>query len=174
MDFSDIAKTVLKAAPLLASAVGSPLAGTAIALLANYFGADASNAQDILDKINSDPERDIKLKKLELEHGENLAALANAQYALEVQDRDSARNREETQKDYTPAILAYILTSGIFFSLLYLFLHAIPPENRDQINSIIDVLKTVWIGAMAYYHGSSMGERRAERKSAKQKIQSGV
>ena len=82
----------------------------------------------------------------------------------EYQDRNSARQREAAitqagKSDITPAVLAYILTIGVLAALYYLFTQTVPTNNKELIVSIVSALTTVWVGAMAYYHGSSAGSR---------------
>ena len=79
-------------------------------------------------------------------------------FALANSDRDSARKREMVIKDKTPAILAYLLTV-LFGALLGILIFGpeIKEANKAVVFSMAGSLGTVWIAAMAYYHGSSRG-----------------
>lgn len=164
---TDLPSVLLKSAPLLATAVASPAAGMAVSLLESVFGLSNSKPAELIAKISADPDRELKLKQLEAQHGENLITLANAKYALEAQDRSSAREREIQLHDHTPAILAYILTVGVFCALAYLFIMPVPQDNKELIVAIISSMTTVWVAAMAYYHGSSLGSRNKENMLSK-------
>ncbi|WP_157832654.1 hypothetical protein [Candidatus Regiella insecticola] len=43
--------------------------------------------------------------------------------------------------------------------MYYLFTHRVPTENEELIIAIVSAFSTVWIGAVAYFHGSSAGSR---------------
>ncbi len=88
-----------------------------------------------------------------------------------MQDRASARQREvgvdqslNEHRDKTPEYLAYLLTVTVMVALTWLFCFPIPVTNHDLISALISTLTTVWIGAMAYYHGSSAGSRLKDLK----------
>lgn len=96
----DFAKIVGASAPLLASVLGTPLAGVAISLLANAFGVKSHDLDNISAVITADPESSIKIKTVEYEHAETLANIAAQNYSTEVDDRKDARNHAETYKDF--------------------------------------------------------------------------
>ena len=184
MSLETLGKVVAKVAPLLGGALAGP-AGAAIgSLVAAQFGGDINNPQNLIQRIEADPQASTKLLELqsnnqvELQRLYVVAAQNELKYAYlekanEYQDRNSARQREADlakagQKDKTPAILAYTLTAGVLAALAYLFMHEIPNDNKELIVSIISALTTVWIGAMAYYHGSSAGSRLKDNALAHQ------
>ncbi len=92
MNFSDIENFIAKSAPLLASAVGGPIAGVAVNLISNLFGSDPKNPDDILKKMQADPDAAMKLKQLEMQHEESLLQIQMQSYAKEIEDRSNARN----------------------------------------------------------------------------------
>jgi len=67
------------------------------------------------------------------------------------------------KKNNTASNLAYITTLIIIASVIFLFFHEIPRENKDLISQIINTLCNVWIGVMAYYNGSSLGSRLKDK-----------
>lgn len=76
---------------------------------------------------------------------------------LEVNDRNSARNREMGVKDRTPAILAYSITGGFFGVLCGMMFVEIPISAKDVLYVMVGSLGTAWTGVIAYYFGSSAG-----------------
>lgn len=175
MNLGAVGKIVAKAAPLLGGALAGP-AGAAIgSIVAAKFGGDIIDPQDLIARIDADPQAQVKLleiqsnNEVELQRiymvmAENQLKYDYLNIESEYKDRDSARQKEAAlaqagKRDNTPAILAYVLTLGVFASLYYLFTHEVPNDNKELIVSIISALATVWIGAMAYYHGSSSGSR---------------
>ncbi len=137
----DLIPLVLKAAPTLASVLGSPFAGVAVSLIEQAFGV-SSNTPDVLaNAIVSDPAAAEKLKALELQHAEALTSLANA-------DRSNARASNKT--DRVPAILAFAIL--ILYTLVQLTAIYFPGNQDDVISARVqDILLFV----MAYYFGSS-------------------
>lgn len=158
-----VISVVKTASPLVATALGSPLSGIALSLLGNAFGSTSKNPEEILKLIKDDPDFEMRIKKLEYDHIEELARISSDDYKTEVDDRKDARSKEKETNDHTPAILAYILTIGVFAALFYLFVDEVPSQNKELIISILSAMMTVWVAAMAYYHGSSVGSRNKEK-----------
>lgn len=162
--------TVARAAPLLGHALAGPSGAAIGQILAAKFGGDVNEPESLHALIQADPDAHLKLKQIELDHEVELQRLTlqAAGQALQetMQDRASARQREistasvpRAQRDWTPAILAYCLTLIICGVLWALFHCDLPDKNQMVILGIVSSLITVWIGAMGYYHGSSMGAR---------------
>jgi hypothetical protein len=76
---------------------------------------------------------------------------------LEAGDRNSARQREATVKDRTPAILAYSITAGFFGVLFFMMNYEIPLAEKEVLFVMLGSLGTAWTGVIAYYFGSSAG-----------------
>ena len=167
---SDVGKLIAQSAPLLGGALAGQAGATIGSLIAAKFGGSSTQPDALHTLINADPHATIKLKELELEHQIALQQLLiqaekDAQQ-LAVQDRASARQREadvstasKENHDPTPSHLAYALTFGVLGALFWLLAFPIPDKNHEIIYAIVSCLTTVWIAAMAYYHGSSAGSR---------------
>ena len=170
--------------PMLATAIGTcvggplgPLAGMAVKTLCDKFGLTATpeNAQAIATKIQdgtlTDSERE-KLQEAELEHSEAMQKFANdaaqfnaqnqlATYQVEASDRDSARKRQESIKDWTPTVGFYGITLGFFGLLIGSLFHQIPEANKAIVYSMIGSLGTAWIGVVSYFYGASHSAKDA-------------
>ena len=70
-------------APTLATALGGPLAGAAVGMLADKLGVPEKTVEAVTAALVSNPANLEKLKEMELEF-----------YKIDAQDRNSARNRE--------------------------------------------------------------------------------
>ena len=160
----DIGNQVAKVAPLLGGALAGPAGAGIGALIAAALGSD-NHSPELLAQLITSPDALVKLKQLELEHQSHLQRLAlvaaERQLHDETNDRISARERESALakagiQDKTSATLAYTLTLGLFIALAGAFGLSIPQGNQQLVLDIISSITTVWVGAMAYYHGSSM------------------
>lgn len=179
MSLEALGNLIAKSAPLLGGVLAGP-AGAAIgSVIAAKFGGNMNDPNDLINRIEGDPDAKIKLleiqsnNEVELQRIHMVMVENELKYAyLEIesdhQDRSSARQREAAlaqagQRDYTPAVLAYLLTLGVFVALYYLFTQGVPTDNKELIVSIISAMTTVWVAAMAYYHGSSAGSRSKDK-----------
>jgi hypothetical protein len=123
-------------APLLGAVLGGPpgLAAGAISLVTKGLGISSnSSLNDIVKKIETDPEAAIKLKQLESSYQQYLASVRLQMDQAEYADRASARSREVDitkatgKSDRFPSILGgfIVLTFTMIIGLLILF-----PEER--------------------------------------------
>ena len=76
-------------------------------------------------------------------------------FALEVEDRKSARTSHKDS--YTPAIMLYILTLVVAAIAFALFNFEIPQENKSTLYMVVGQILTAWIGAVAYWYGTTKG-----------------
>lgn len=157
---SDILPIVAKSAPILASALGSPVAGLAISVIANAFGVKSDDVSKLSDVLKSDPDTAFKLKQLELQHAEALANIAASNYETEIDDRKNARERQIKLNDHVPTIIAIaflIIYAAIQFCAIY------NPSNADDIISarVQDILVMI----VSYYFGSS--NKKTDEKNSK-------
>lgn len=155
---SGITEIVGKAAPLLATVLGSPLAGAGIALLANAFGTDAKDVKGLVANIAGDPEAMLKLKTLEYEHADTLARLASQDYLTEVDDRKDARRNSSEYKDFLRHF-AYLVTLGFFAALFALFLPVVnislDADEKQLLAMLVGVLVSKWQTIIDFFYGSS-------------------
>jgi hypothetical protein len=173
--FNDLGKLIAQSAPLLGGALAGQAGATIGSLIAAKFGGNSAQPDALHALINADPQAAIKLKALECEHEIALQQLwlqaeKDEQQTL-ANDRDSARQREAEvdktpaeQRDKTPARLAYALTAGILFGFVWLLVLPVPDKNHELLYALMSSLVTVWVAAMAYYHGSSAGSRSKDHK----------
>lgn len=158
----DLGDGLAAVAPTLASAFGGPLAGLAVTKVEQWLGmtpGDAANApgafQTALGAALANPAQVLLLKQ-EDDKFKQFCLDNKLQYAkVAAADTDSARNREIQVKDYTPRILAYVLTLMFAAAMASLIIWDIPPQNKDMFNILLGMLVTVWGVAVKYYFGSS-------------------
>lgn len=168
-NFSDTALSVIKTvAPLLGTALGGPLGGLAGGLLSKALGkkdpvtgaVTPANIKEIEGALlGGDPATLLAVKQCESDLQKHMADLGVEEEQLSYMDTDSARKREIAVKDYTPAILAYLVSAGFFSVLWFLIINGKPTVGGDVMLVMTGSLGTAWTGIIAYYFGSSAGSK---------------
>lgn len=165
MDASKFIQTVAQFAPLVGRIL--PLPGGAIIgdLIAHEFGGSTSNYDDLISKIQADPDAAMKLKQFELTHKENLQQIALQSQIAENQDRQNARQRQiELAKsghtDWVLPGLSILITIGFFISIACVMATKADASDHDILNMMLGVLGTAWIQVISYYFGSSHKESK--------------
>ena len=145
-------------APVLASALGGPLAGMAVGALTKHLGVSEETVKDILQSgnLNGDQLAAIKKAELELKQHESDNGFKFAE--LEIRDRDSARQREMATKDSVNSILAYTVL-GSFIAVVGATLLGYAKVESALAGTLIGYLSAKAEQVLAYYFGSSRGSK---------------
>ena len=157
-----ILNLVRTVAPSIASAVGGPLAGMATRAISEaLLGKPDGTEQELENAVASaTPEQLLALKKAEQEFAVKMRELDIDLERISNEDRDSARSREVSLRDWTPRILAGLVTAGYFGVLFYMLTHGLPAHGGSEAMLVmLGTLGTAWGGIMAYYFGSSAGSK---------------
>lgn len=160
IESSGLLALVSKSAPVLGTILGSPLAGVGVSLLAALFHCQPKDINSIMAAASADPDADAKLKQLELEHSETLAAIFEQNYGIEVEDRMSARQAAPLYKDFLRH-MAYLVTCGFFGALILMFF-PLPMTNsteRELLSMLIGMLVSKWQTIIDFYYGSSSSKQ---------------
>lgn len=152
------------AAPLLASALGGPLAGIATKSIIGALGlSDTATEKDIAAAMaGATPETLLALKKADNDFEVQMEQLNIDLQKVNAGDRDSARRREVDGHDSTtPRLLAMTITLGFFGVLAWMLVHGLPNDagGRDAMLLMLGSLGTAWAGVTAYYFGSTSSSR---------------
>lgn len=99
----NLKSVVSKVAPLLGSALGSPLAGVALSFISNSFGDKNGefSPEQLLAKITSDPDAAVKLKEIEMKHETELRQIAFNTYQAQLNDIQNARAAKNATEQFT-------------------------------------------------------------------------
>jgi hypothetical protein len=152
---SKIIKLVGATSPLIASVLGTPLAGVAVSLLAEAFGKSPSDMQSLYDALGNDPDAVAKIRAVEASHQEALAAIAARDYETEVDDRKHAREHNVCYKDFLRH-MAFFVTLGFFGVLLLLFMPIELGQGvRDMLTLLVGMLASKWQTIIDFFYGSS-------------------
>lgn len=173
-------KRVLKSllggvAPILASAVGGPLAGTAVKMLAEKLGMKPEDLegpaetldQALIQKLESGltPADLIAVKNAEREFILEMRKLDISEEQIHAMDRDSARQRQIQTGDKFPNVLAsvvLIMFAGVLaaqFTAVFQGI-TIDPSQGKVLDVSLGILMSAVTMVLAYYFGSSSGSKR--------------
>lgn len=155
-DFWSDAKAALgTVAPMLASAVGGPLAGTAVTFICKALGIDPATpqAQVAAAVAAASPDQLAELKAAEQRFAEAMRQLDITAQQLVYADKASARSMETTTRDPTPRLLAAILTGGYFLLLALMTWRELPPGNAVLLQTIIGALGAGFTMMLSFYYG---------------------
>ncbi len=159
MSFSwkDLIGTV---APTVATAIGGPLGGLAVEAIGSALGMDKPTVKNIQAAFSSGTltsDQVVALKNAEMALTTRMRELDIQEEQLQLGDIASARQREAEVKDWVPATLAVLVTSGFFGVLTYLLVSGKPQQGGDVLLVMLGSLGTAWASIMSYYFGSSTG-----------------
>lgn len=146
---------VIRVAPTLGSVLQGPLSGVAVAFLASKLLDGPVDDQDAaLSEIigAQTPEVLAKLIALDGDFKNSLGSL-NIDESL-LRDVAQAREREMTLRDHTPAVLAAVVTAGLFAIIFMLIFVPIPADSINIVNIMLGSLSTAWMNVIGYYFGS--------------------
>lgn len=154
MDWKNIVKSI---APVLGTALGSPMAGIAIKVLGDQFLGDPdADESDVAEYVMSaNPEKLLEMKRIDAQFKTDMEKLGVDVFSLEVADRSNARENHKNSK--TPAIILYILTILIALIVYGLMFHQIPEGNKNTIYMIVGQIVTAWTGSIYYWCGTTKG-----------------
>ena len=157
-----ILNLVRTVAPTIASAVGGPLAGMATRAISEaLLGKPDGSEQELAEAAaKATPEQLLALKQAENEFAVKMRELDIDLERIANEDRNSARHREIQTKDWTPRVLAGLITSGYFGALFYMLVNGLPQHGGSEAMLVmLGTLGTAWGGIVAYYFGSSAGSK---------------
>lgn len=145
-------------APTIATAMGGPLAGMAVAAISKAIGVDPDKVGDLIsgNKLSADQIAQVKIAEIELQRQAQELGLNFEK--LEVEDRKSARDMQSITKSIMPPLLAGAVTIGFFSIMVMMFFNKIDDSN-PAILMMLGSLGTAWTGIIAYYFGSSAGSQ---------------
>ena len=175
----DLKSAISTVAPVLASMLGGPLAGTAVTALESAFGLSPGAGVDGITQVvqsgNMTPDIIANVRAADQKHAEIMSQqgidvqrmntdFKTAMVDAEIKDRDSARQREISVKDRTPAKLAYMIIGGFFavsigqlVGLMFFpdYAAKIPSQGWLLIGNISGYLAAEAKAAASYYFGTT-------------------
>lgn len=161
-DWKDVVGAV---APGLATALGGPLAGAAVAALsAKLLGRDDGTEGDVAAAVAAGgPDALLSIRQADLAFATRMRELDIDVERLHHVDRVDARGREVKTGDHsTPRALAAGVTLGFFGVLAWLLINGVPERGGEALLVMLGALGGAWGTIVAYYFGSSAGSARKD------------
>jgi len=147
-------------APTVASALGGPLAGTAVNALIGVLGlAPESTQADVMKAISvATPEQLLAIKTVEANFQVQMKKLDVDIMSLEVKNTEGARALAIATQDYTPRILSGLVL-GLYIAINYYIFsgHVLDDGMRDMALRSLGTLDAALGLVLSYYFGSSLG-----------------
>ena len=146
-------KLVTTVAPALGTALGSPLGGAAVSMIAEKLGVP--NNQKAVEKAirQATPDEMLRLKEADNEFEIKMKELDVDVYRLETEDIQDAR--KNFSNDWTSKLLGFITLGGF---MGYIFLVTLqPPEQNSEalINLVLGYLGGLASAVISFYFGAS-------------------
>jgi hypothetical protein len=151
-------------APVLATAVGSPLAGLAVRTVTQALSLPEATLPEVVGKavVAAGPDQLLALKAADEEFAAQMKQLDVELSKAALTDTADARARQVSLRDLTPAFLSYALTAGFFGLLALTAFHPMPPENGPVVQIMLGALGGAWVQAMSFFFGSSVGSKNKD------------
>jgi hypothetical protein len=147
-------------APTIATALGGPLAGMAVAAVSKAIGVSPEEVQNVISAGKLDANQVAAIQQAELELKKQ-AQQMNLDFAkLANDDRKSARDMQSVTKSFIPPVLALLVTLGFFGILIGLMTKAF--ATSDALMLMLGSLGTAWTGIIAFYFGSSASSQNKD------------
>lgn len=160
-------------APTIATALGGPLAGAAVSMVAEKIGLDTTavkpgvpTEEAVVKAIEGgDPTTWAQIKEAEREFVVRMRELDIDVEKIHQQDRDSARQRQIQLKDKAPGILAGFIMAVFSAVMVLQFLIVfreitIDPSSMRVLDASLGILSAAVISVVSFYFGSSAGSQR--------------
>ena len=169
MNWLDTINTI---APVVASALGGPLAGAAVTAIGGMFGiaeptqdkikAAIENGQMTGEQISGIRALELKLKADEAERGFKYSE-------LEFKDRDSARNMNIQTGAKTPAVLTWIIVAIVLSLEGAILFNGLPQGVSELVTGrILGTLDMSLMMVLAFWFGTTYGSsKKTELLNAK-------
>lgn len=157
--FKKIVGQVAPYAPAIATALGGPGAGAAVAALSHVvLGHGNGTADDVAAALEAaQPELFTKIRAAD-------QTFELEQQRIAADDRKSARQREiDAHDSWTPRALAGLVVIGAFVGEGYAMTHAIPTGSEMLVGRVLGTLDGALMLVLAYYFGSSAGSAAKNR-----------
>lgn len=165
MDLKSITGTLALVAPMIATALGGPLAGMAVRTISGILlGKETGTEQEVAQALTSaTPDQLLSLKKADQDFAAKMQELGIDLERLHQQDRASARQMQVEVRSWTPPLLAGMITLGFFGILGYMVHFGLPKSaGGEALLILLGSLGTAWVAVVQFFFGSSASSQRKD------------
>lgn len=169
----DWRKLVGTVAPALATALGTPLAGMAVAAISDaVLGRPDGSEQEVEAALAvATPDTLLKVREADAAFRVQMRQLDVDLERIAAGDRDSARRREIASGDKaTPRVLAFVVVGGFLAMVGSVLLGKVTgitdPTAAGMIGTLIGYVSAKADQVVSYYFGSSAGSARKDELAA--------
>lgn len=162
----DLLKIVGAVAPTIATAIGGPLGGMAMKVVADVLGLPADSSEKDVSKAmaSATPDQLLALKQADQDFAVRMRELDIDLEKIAASDRDSARRREAQVRDWMPRVLAFVIVAG-FMGTVFMVLAGYVEGMKDPlmattVGTLIGFVSAKAEQVVAYYFGSSSSSQQ--------------
>lgn len=156
-------------APLLGAVMGGQfgvIGGTILDVVMKTFG-NPQSPEDLITKIQADPDAATKLQMVESNNRVELERIASQNAKAVIDDVQNARELQEDKlkggyKDPMYIIVGLAVIFGFLSSLAACFLVKIDPSIENVIFYMLGTLNTAFLAVVFFYFGSSASSARKD------------
>lgn len=162
----DLLKIVGAVAPTLATAIGGPLGGMAMKVVAEVLGLPADSSEKDVSKAMAaaTPDQLLALKQADQDFAVRMRELDIDLEKIAASDRDSARRREAQVRDWMPRVLAFVVVAGFMATVFLVLLGYVDgmkdPLMATTVGTLIGFVSAKCEQVVAYYFGSSSSSQQ--------------
>ena len=164
MNLMDLGKQISKYAPLLGSVVGGPAGASIGQIVASQFGGNIDDPQDLLNKINQDPESHIKLCQIQASKQVDLERLAVQQAENELKyslnNTANARATNLESQSFLPQVVSLLVVMGFFGCIYWVAAYEQQYSDHEVLYMMLGIVGTSFGAVVNYWLGSSMDKRK--------------
>lgn len=162
----DLLKIVGAVAPTIATAIGGPLGGMAMKVVADVLGLPADSSEKDVSKAmaSATPDQLLALKQADQDFAVRMRELDIDLEKIAASDRDSARRREAQVRDWMPRVLAFVIVAGFMGTVFMVLLGYVEgmkdPLMATTVGTLIGFVSAKAEQVVAYYFGSSSSSQQ--------------
>lgn len=148
-------------APTIATALGGPLAGAAVAFVADKLGLSEKTTEAVQAAIaGATPEQMVQLKAIDAELQKFFAGLGIKVEEIAAADRASARDMLKTTRSWVPAALSMIYTGGYFSVLIGMLYGELQVADSQALLILLGSLTAGQAVVLAFWFGTTADSGR--------------
>jgi hypothetical protein len=146
-------------APGLATGLGGPLAGAAVAFITKSLGMEPGEDDKAIAALQADPQAILALKVAEIEYKKFLKEGDIKIAELDVQDRGSARALAIAKGLFPQVSLSIVYTVGYFTMVFGLMSGKLAMPPGDLFAGLVGIMTMAQGQIMNFWFGSSRGSQ---------------